>query len=324
MSSPSLNSPDPSYWQGRSIVVTGGAGFLGTQTVELLKSLGARIRVPRSRDHDLRVAVAACEAVAGAEVVIHLAGIVGGIGFGRRHPALLVHDNVLIAANVFEACRKGKVQQLIAPSSVCAYPLDAPVPFQEKDIWDGYPETTNAPYGLAKKMHLVLSSAYRAEHGLESCVPVLANLYGPGGNFDPDDSHVIAAMTRKFSEATSRGDEVVRLWGTGKPSREFLHTGDAARALLLCGEHLRISEPVNIGTGVETPNFELADLISGLCGFQGTTVWDTSFPDGQPRRSLDVSRARELVGFEAVVPIEQGLAQVRDSYLGNRISRALP
>ena len=281
------------------MAVTGGGGFLGRPTVALLEGLGAEVRAIRSAEHDLRDRAACFEAVSRAQVVIHLAANVGGIGYNRRNPGPLAHDNLAMGLNVFEACRELGTEKLVAACSVCAYPKFTPVPFKESDIWDGYPEESNAPYGLAKKMLLVLSDSYRRQYGLDSCAPVLANLYGPGDNFDLEDSHVIAAMIHKYVAATERGDPEVVLWGTGKPSREFLYVDDAARALLLCAERLEVSDPVNIGTGKETSIRDLAETIAHLVGFEGKTVWDDSRPDGQPKRYLDVTRARELIGFEA-------------------------
>ena len=216
--------------------------------------------------------------------------------------------------NVFEACRELGIGKLVAACSVCAYPKFTPVPFSEDDIWDGYPEESNAPYGLAKKMLLVLSDAYRRQYGFDSCAPVMANLYGPGDNFDLEDSHVIAAMVHKYVVAAERGDPQVVLWGTGEPSREFLYVDDAARALLLSAERLDRSEPVNVGTGRETRIRDLAEAISGLAGYEGETVWDDSRPDGQPKRYLDVSRAREWIGFEAEMPLEDGLRRTIEGF----------
>ena len=302
------------FWRGRATVVTGGGGFLGAPTVRLLESLGADVRVVRSADHDLRDPAAAREAVDGAEVVIHLAARVGGIGFNRRNPAPLAYDNLMMGANVFEACREAGVSKLVAACSVCAYPKFTPVPFSEDSLWDGYPEESNAPYGLAKKMLLVLSDTYRRQYGFDSCAPVLANLYGPGDNFDLEDSHVIAAMVRKYVEATERDEPQVVLWGTGNPSREFLYVDDAARALILAAERYDSSDPVNIGTGRETRIRDLAETIVRLTGYAGETVWDTSRPDGQPTRYLDVSRARERFGFEAEIDLEEGLRRTIESF----------
>jgi GDP-L-fucose synthase len=311
----SSGQPDSHFWQGKAVTVTGGGGFLGAPTVRLLESLGAEVRTVRSAEHDLRDQRAAREAVDGAEVVIHLAARVGGIGFNRRNPAPLAYDNLIIGANVFEASRQAGVAKLVAACSVCAYPKFTPVPFKEDDLWNGYPEESNAPYGIAKKMLIVLSDSYRRQYGFDSCAPVLANLYGPGDNFDLEDSHVIAAMVRRYVEATERGDAEVTLWGTGSPSREFLYVDDAARALVLAAERYDSSDPVNIGTGRETRIRELAETIQRLTGFDGETVWDTTKPDGQPTRYLDVSRARERMGFEAEVRLDEGLARTIDSFL---------
>jgi GDP-L-fucose synthase len=306
--------PSPQFWDGKAVVVTGGAGFLGGPTVRLLEELGAKPTVIRSAVHDLRDPRATREAVDGATVVIHLAANVGGIGFNRANPAPLVHDNMMMTANIFEASRQAGVEKLVSACTVCAYPKFTPSPFSEDDLWNGYPEESNAPYGLAKKMMLVLSDAYRRQYGFDSCAPIVANLYGPDDNFDLESSHVIAAMIRKYVEAHERGDEQVVLWGTGKPTREFLFVDDAARALVLAAELLGVSDPVNIGTGTETNIRTLAETIERLVGFEGETVWDTSRPDGQPRRFLDVSRARELMGFEARVSLEDGLRRTIESF----------
>ena len=310
-------SPDPGFWSGKAVTVTGGAGFLGRPTVTRLEELGAVVKVVRSAEHDLRDRAACFEALRDAQVVIHLAANVGGIGYNRRNPGPLAHDNLAMGINVFEACRELRVEKLVAACSVCAYPKITSVPFREDDIWDGYPEESNAPYGLAKKMLLVLSDAYRRQCGLDSCAPVMANLYGPGDNFDLEDSHVIAAMVHKYVRAVERGEGEVVLWGTGKPSREFLYVDDAACALILCAERLDVSDPVNIGTGQETSIRELAETISALAGFEGETVWDDSRPDGQPKRFLDVSRARELIGFEAGTPLTEGLERTIESFRGS-------
>jgi GDP-L-fucose synthase len=310
----SSGQPDSAFWREKAVTVTGGGGFLGAPTVRLLESLGADVRPIRSADHDLRDQRAAREAVEGAEVVVHLAARVGGIGFNRRNPAPLAYDNLIMGANVFEAAREAGVSKLVAACSVCAYPKFTPVPFKEDDLWNGYPEESNAPYGIAKKVLIVLSDSYRRQYGFDSCAPVLANLYGPDDNFDLEDSHVIAAMVRKYVEATERGDQEVTLWGTGSPSREFLYVDDAARALVLAAERYDSSDPVNIGTGKETRIRDLAETIERLTGFEGETVWDSSKPDGQPTRYLDVSRARERIGFEAEVELEEGLRRTIESF----------
>jgi len=306
--------PDPRFWAGKPLVVTGGAGFLGSAVVRDARELGAEVKVIRSADHDLREPAATRAAVDGAAVVVHLAANVGGIGFNRRNPGPLVHDNMAMTANLFEQSRLAGVQKLVSACTVCAYPKLVAAPFSEDDLWDGYPDESNAPYGLAKKMMLVLSDAYRRQYGFDSCAPIIANLYGPGDNFDLEDSHVIAAMIRKYVEAHDRGEQTVTLWGTGSPSREFLYVDDAARALLLAAERLQVSDPVNVGVGVETRIRDLAQTISRLVGFEGETVWDSSRPDGQSKRFLDVRRARELFGFEAQVSLEQGLQRTIASF----------
>ncbi len=306
--------PDAGFWEGKSVVVTGGAGFLGKPTVRLLSELGAAVRVPRSAEHDLTDAAACREALSGAEVVLHLAANVGGIGYNRRNPGPLIRDNMAMGLNVFEACRELEVSKLVAACSVCAYPKFTPVPFKEDDIWDGFPEESNAPYGLAKKMLIVLSDSYRRQYGLDSCVPVIANLYGPDDNFDLEDSHVIAAMVNKYVSATADGEPEVVLWGTGSPSREFLYVDDAARALILAAEHADFSEPFNVGTGIETQIRDLATLVAAATGFSGETVWDASRPDGQPVRYLDVSRAQETIGFGARMPLDEGIERTVASF----------
>ena len=308
------DDPTPAFWNDRRVVVTGGAGFVGGAVTRELEALGADVTVTRSAQHDLRDPVAARAAVEDASVVVHLAANVGGIGFNRRYPAPLVYDNLMMAANVFEQSRLAGVDKLVSACTVCAYPKFTPSPFSEDALWDGYPEETNAPYGLAKKMMLVLSDAYRRQYGFDSCAPIMANLYGPGDNFHLENSHVIPAMIRKYVEASARGDDQVILWGTGSPSREFLYVDDAARGLLLAAERLETSEPVNLGTGRETSIRELAEQIERIVGYEGETVWDTSQPDGQPRRFLDVSRARDLMGFEARVPLAEGLSRTVESF----------
>jgi len=307
-------TPDPSFWRGKDVVVTGGAGFLGKPTVRMLEELGAEVRVPRSAEYDLTDGAACRRALTGAEVIIHLAANVGGIGFNRRNPAPLIHDNMAMGLNVFEACRELGTGKLVAACSVCAYPKHTPVPFKEADIWNGFPEESNAPYGLAKKTLIVLSDAYRRQYGLDSCVPVIANLYGPDDNFDLEDSHVIAAMVHKYVGAVERGEREVVLWGTGEPSREFLYVDDAARAMILAAEHAETSEPFNVGTGIETKIRDLAEAVAEASGFEGKTVWDTSRPDGQPVRYLDVSKAAEQIGFHARVPLGEGLRRTVDSF----------
>ena len=291
------------------MVVTGGAGFVGSALVRDLEALGAEVRVVRSSEHDLRDPQATRAAVDGADVVIHLAANVGGIGFNRRNPAPLVYDNMMMAGNIFEQSRQAGVGKLVSACTVCAYPKLTPTPFSEDELWNGYPEETNAPYGLAKKMMLVLSDTYRRQYAFDSVVPMVVNLYGPNDHFSLEDSHVIPAMIRKLHEATEAQAPEVIMWGSGNPSREFLYVDDAARALLLAGEHLQTSDAVNVGTGVETKIRDLADMIGRFSGYEGEIVWDASKPDGQPTRCLDVSRARALMGFESQVGLEEGLRQ---------------
>jgi GDP-L-fucose synthase len=304
-----VSAPPTDFWRDRRVVVTGGHGFLGRAVVRMLLERQADVSVHSSAEYDLRDPAAARDVVAGARVVIHLAARVGGIGFNLRNPAPLAYDNLMMASNVFEQSRLEGVDKLVAACSVCGYPKFTPVPFSENSLWDGYPEESNAPYGLAKRMLLVLSDTYRRQYGFNSCVPVIANLYGPHDNFDLEDSHVIAAMIRKFVEAVDRGDKEVVLWGTGRPTREFLFVGDAARALITMAERYDDSAPVNIGTGTETSIRELAELIASVAGFEGEIVWDTSRPDGQPRRFLDVSRAEERFGFRAEVTLAEGIRE---------------
>jgi GDP-L-fucose synthase len=309
-----MAEPTREFWDGKAVTVTGGAGFLGTAVTRDLEDLGAEIRVIRSADFDLRDPAATREAVDGAEVVVHLAANVGGIGYNRENPAPLVYDNMMMTGNIFEQSRAAGVAKLVSACTVCAYPKFVEAPFNEDNLWNGYPEESNAPYGLAKKMMLVLSDAYRRQYGFDSCVPIVANLYGPHDNFDLESSHVIAAMIRKYVEAQDRGDAQVVLWGTGTPSREFLYVDDASRALLLAAERLTVSDPVNVGTGVETRIKELAETIERLTGYEGETVWDASKPDGQPKRFLDITRARELMGYEPLVSLEDGLARTIESF----------
>lgn len=289
------------------MVVTGGDGFAGRVLVDRLRDLGADVRSVRRSEHDLRSAQAAREALRGAEVVFHLAARVGGIGFNLRHPAQLIHDNLVLAANVFEQARLAGVRRLVAVSSVCAYPESPSLPFSEAELWDGYPEPSNAPYGVAKRVLVTLSEAYWNQYGLRSCVPILTNLYGPGDHDDLEDSHVIPALIRKFVEAEARPDEPVVVWGTGRVTRDFLFIEDAARALILAAERTGTPFAVNIGSGSEHSIAEVVETICRLVGYEGEVAWDVERPDGQRNRRLDVSRARELLGFEPQVSLEEGL-----------------
>jgi GDP-L-fucose synthase len=299
-----------SFWQARRVLVTGGAGFLGSFVVERLRREGASVFVPRSAEYDLvdRGAVRKLIAEAKPALVIHLAAQVGGIGANRDNPGRYLFENAMMGLHMFEECRLAKVPKLVALGTICAYPKFAPVPFKEDDLWNGYPEETNAPYGIAKKMMLVQSQGYREQYGVNSIVLFPVNLYGPRDNFDLHTSHVIPAMIRKFVNARERGDSEVVLWGDGSPTREFLYVEDAAEGIVLAAERYDSSDPVNLGSGVEIPIRDLAEKIARAARYDGRFVWDTSKPNGQPRRRLDVSRARERFGFEARTPFERGIA----------------
>ena len=305
----------------KRVVVTGGAGFLGRHVVAQLQTAGCRhVIVPRSREVDLRreAAVHSLLARERPQVVIHLAAVVGGIGANRAMPGTLFHDNLLMGAHVVEASRQTGVEKLIAVGTVCSYPKYTPVPFREDDLWSGYPEETNAPYGLAKKMLLVQLDAYRCQYGFNGVNLLLVNLYGPGDTDDPTRSHVIPALIRKCAEAERRGDRVVDVWGTGAATREFLYVEDGARAIRLATERLDVSEPVNVGSGTEISIAELARTIADRVGFTGEIRFDPREPDGQPRRRLDVQRAKALFGFEAMVGFADGLDRTVAWYLQHR------
>jgi GDP-L-fucose synthase len=293
------------------VLVTGGAGFLGSFLVDELRARGAKdIVVPRSRDYDLvdRQACRRLIAEAKPDLVFHLAARVGGIGANRDNPGRFMFENAMMGLHVFEECRLAKVSKLVATGTICAYPKFAPLPFKEDDLWNGYPEETNAPYGVAKKMMLVLSQGYREQYGMNSVVLFPVNLYGPRDNFDPHSSHVIPALVRKCVEAREAGKDEVVLWGDGSPTREFLYAGDAALGLVMAAASYDSSDPVNLGTGEEISIRDLSTLIAEKTGFRGRLRWDTSQPNGQPRRRLDVSRARERFGFVAKTSFADGLA----------------
>jgi len=302
-------------------VVTGGAGFLGSFVVEKLKELGvADIFVPRSKDFDLRdrEAIQRMLKFSGPDIVIHLAARVGGIGANRKHPAEFFYDNLMMGVQLLHECWRVGVQKLVVVGTVCAYPKLTKVPFKEEDLWNGYPEESNAPYGQAKKMLLVQSQAYRQQYGFNSIFLLPANLYGPRDNFDLEWSHVIPALIRKCVDAKERGDENITVWGTGKATREFLYVEDAAEGILLATERYNESRPVNLGSGKEISIAELVKLVTNLTGFQGDILWDTSKPDGQPRRCLDTTRAEKLFGFRAKTPLEDGLRRTIEWYLKSR------
>jgi len=293
-------------------LVTGGAGFLGTRVVARLHARGAReVFVPRSRDYDLRdvAAVEACLADARPDVVIHLAAVVGGIGANAANPGRFFYDNAIMGLQLMEAARLAGVQKFVQVGTVCSYPKLTPVPFREEDLWNGYPEETNAPYGLAKKALLVQAQAYRSQYGFNAIYLLPANLYGPGDNCDPAASHVIPALVRKCVEACASGSPAIEVWGTGAASREFLYVDDAAEGIVLATERYDGGEPVNLGCGSETSIRTLVAEVARLTGFEGEVRWDRSKPDGQPRRALDTSRARRLFSFEAKTPLAEGLAR---------------
>lgn len=317
-----------SFWKARRVVVTGGAGFLGSFVVKRLQRSGASVVVPRSAAVDLvdRPAVARLLAEARPDMVIHLAARVGGIGANRDNPGRFLFDNLVMGANVFEECRLAGVPKLIATGTICAYPKFAPIPFKETDIWAGYPEETNAPYGIAKKVMSVMSEAYRTQYGMNSAVVYPVNLYGPRDNFDLDSSHVIPALIRKCVAARAEGRAEVVLWGDGSPTREFLYVDDAAEGILLAAEKYDSSEPVNLGSGTEISIRDLATLIASATGFAGTFVWDTSKPNGQPRRRLDVTKACREFAFVARTSFEKGLKETVSYYEEHRdtIDRGVP
>jgi len=308
-------------WSRERVVVTGGAGFLGSFVLEELRRRGARdVFVPRSGEYDLvdMAAVRRLYADAKPTVVIHLAARVGGIGANRDNPGKFFYENLMMGVQLIEVGRQVGLRKLVALGTICAYPKFAPVPFKEEDIWNGYPEETNAPYGLAKKMLLVQSQAYREQYAFDSIVLFPVNLYGPRDNFDLHTSHVIPALVRKCVEARERGEKKIVVWGDGSPSREFLHARDAAEGIVLAAERYDKSEPVNLGAGFEIRIRDLVPLVARTCRFEGDIVWDTSKPNGQPRRMLDTSRAAREFGWKARTPFEDGLRETVEWFEGNR------
>lgn len=311
------------FWQDKSVVVTGGAGFLGSYVVEKLHERGARrIVVPRSHQYDLRQLEAIRQLLVDAQpdVVIHMAARVGGIGANRDHPAEFFYDNLMMGVQLLHESWRFGVQKFVTIGTVCAYPKYTPVPFKEDDLWNGYPEETNAPYGLAKKMLLVQGEAYRQQYGFNSIFLLPVNLYGPRDNFDLETSHVIPALIRKCIEATERGDDEIVVWGDGSPTREFIYAADAAEGILLASERYNDPAPVNIGSSYEISIRDLVTLIADLTGFRGRIVWDTTKPNGQPRRKLDVSRAWERFGFRAETTFADGLRATIAWYRSQRES----
>lgn len=309
---------------GKKILLTGGAGFLGRYVMRELKENGARekdIRIPSIEDCDLRDWENCIRAVEGVDIVIHLAARVGGIGYNRRNPAVLFYDNLVMGAHLIEAARKEGVEKFVQVGTVCAYPKFTPVPFREETLWDGYPEETNAPYGIAKKSLLVMAQAMREQYGFNAIYLLPVNLYGPGDNFDPEDSHVIPALVRKCVEAAESGLSEIVVWGTGKPTREFLHVRDCARGIVTATMLFDGAEPVNLGSGEEISIHDLVLVIAELTGYEGAVRWDASRPDGQPRRCLETSRAKEF-GFEATIQLREGITETIEWYRGTRGKRS--
>jgi GDP-L-fucose synthase len=309
------------YLKSKKILVTGGAGFLGSYLISELKSRSpAEVVVPRSAEFDLRKRedVERLLSKYGPDIVIHLAGKVGGIGETRAKPAEFFYDNASMALNLIDASYKHGVEKFVGLGSVCEYPKFSPVPFREDDLWNGYPEETNAPYGLAKKMMLVQTQAYNAQHGFKGIHLLAVNLYGPGDNFDPDSSHVISAMIRKLVDAKKNSSKTVVFWGDGTPTREFLYVQDCAKAIVLAAERYNKPNPVNLGSGTEISIKELAVKLGKLIGYDGKFVWDTSKPNGQPRRCLDTSMAKREFGFEAKVGFDEGLRTTVKWYLSHK------
>ncbi|XWK86142.1 MAG: GDP-L-fucose synthase [Phormidium sp.] len=301
----------------KRILVTGGAGFLGRQVVQKLTEAGAdpqKITVPRSREYDLRSLEACQRAVAQQDVVIHLAAHVGGIGLNLIKPAELFYDNLMMGTQLIHAAYQAGVEKFVCVGTICAYPKFTPVPFKEDDIWNGYPEETNAPYGIAKKALLVQLQSYRQQYGFNGIYLLPVNLYGPEDNFDPVSSHVIPALIRKVYEAQQRGDKELPVWGDGSPSREFLYSEDAAQGIVMGTQFFNEPDPVNLGTGYEITIRNLVELICELMEFKGEIVWQTDKPNGQPRRCLDVERAKQSFGFEAQTDFREGLKKTIDWY----------
>lgn len=332
-----IGKHESAYWDERKVIVTGGAGFLGKFVVEKLRERGVKdIFIPRSKEYDLTRLEAIqrmfddCGVDRGNQrddrssteeqkvTLIHLAALVGGIEANRQRPAEFFYTNLIMGTQLMHEAWKRGVDKFVAIGSICAYPKYTPLPFREDNLWDGYPEETNAPYGLAKKMLLVQAQAYRQQYGFNAIYLLPVNLYGPGDNFDLNSSHVIPALIRKCLEAQDRGEDHVVVWGDGSPTREFLYVEDAAEGILLAAEHYDGDQPVNLGSGQEISIKALAEIIAELTGFRGELIWDTTKPNGQPRRVLDTSRAEQLFGFRASTPLEEGLKKTIAWYRQNR------
>lgn len=306
------------YFKNKKILLTGGAGFLGQWVYQELIKKGAsknKVTIPRSKTDNLLKLTNIKRLVKNQDIVIHLAGLVGGIGFNQANPGRMVYENLEMGVHLMEEARQAGVAKLVALGTVCCYPKFAPVPFREADLWNGYPEETNAPYGLAKKMLLVMSQAYRQQYGFNSIFLLPVNLYGPGDNFDPRSSHVIPALIRKIAAAKKRNDKSVTVWGSGKATREFLYVADAARGIVLATEKYNQSEPVNLGAGFEISIKDLVEKIARIMDFKGKIIWDKTKPDGQPRRCLDVSKAKKYFNFTTKTNFDEGLKQTINWYL---------
>jgi GDP-L-fucose synthase len=314
--------PDPEqFWDEKRVCITGGDGFLGSFVQETLKDRGATdIFIPLIDDYDLTEIdnIRRMLKDARADVIIHLAALAGGIGANRARPAEFFYKNLMMGVPLMHEAWKEGVEKFVAIGTICAYPKFTPIPFMEEHLWDGYPEETNAPYGLAKKMLLVQAQAYREQYGFNAIYLLPVNLYGPRDNFNLETSHVIPALIRKMVDAEDRGEAEVVLWGDGSPTREFFYAGDAARGIVMAAERYNGNEPVNLGAGMEISIKDLAELIAKQTGYSGKIIWDTSKPNGQPRRALDTTRAREYFGFEAEMPFEEGISRTITWYQENK------
>ena len=309
------------FWQDKRVIVTGGSGFLGSFVVEKLQERGATdVFVPRSSEYDLRQPdeIKSMLRDCRADMIIHLAALAGGIGANRARPAEFVYDNLMMGVPLMHQAWKQGVEKFVAVGSVCSYPKFTPLPFKEENLWDGYPEETNAPYGLAKKMLLVQSQAYRQQYGYNSIYLMPVNLFGPRDNFNLETSHVIPALIRKAVEAAERSDSELPVWGDGSPTREFLYVEDAADGIITAAEKYNGEQPVNLGSGYEISIKDLVEMIVRMTGFAGKLVWQTDKPNGQPRRGLDVTRAREYFGWSARVPFEEGIRRTIEWFKANR------
>ena len=311
------------FWQDKRVLVTGGSGFLGSHVVQALHRRGVQadqLSIPRRATDDLRRWEVCQRVVEGQDVIIHMAASVGGIGINREKPGEFFYDNLMMGVQLMEAARQAGIGKFVSIGTICAYPKFTPIPFREENLWDGYPEETNAPYGLAKKMLLVQGQAYRQQYGFQSIYLLPVNLYGPGDNFDPRSSHVIPALIKKCVEAVQANAPAIEVWGDGSPTREFLYVEDAAEGIVLASERYDGAQPVNLGSGMEISIRDLVETIAQLTGFKGDIVWDTSKPNGQPRRCLDVGRAEREFGFRANVLFAEGLRRTIEWYQRSQLA----